>query len=356
LLGRISLAGGALATFGLIQFVTHQPWTDHIVIPGLSANQTIYGAQSREGFTRPSGTAIHPIEFGAVLCMILPLSLARSLTGSALGAGRARGAIRRWYPTLAIAVAITISISRSAMVSAAVAVLVLIPVLSRRTRRLTYVLGGLLAVAVFVLVPGMLGSILGLFTGIGTDTSSRSRLDSYGIAFDYFSRSPVLGRGFSTFLPRYRIFDNEYLLLLVEVGVVGVLALLWLIGSALHAGSRARRLSTDAPTRYLAQGLVASVAAGATSVALFDAFSFPMVPGTLFLMMGCCGALLRTVQADAEVGDVIGAGAGPDGVGRQPVSPAQHPVTSRASTRRGAGSPADISARTGGGPPPARRT
>ncbi len=45
--------------------------------------------------------------------------------------------------------------------------------------------------------------------------------------------------------------------------------------------------------------LAASIAAGAVSSAFFDAFNFPLIPSLLFLMIGCAGALRRTILEDA---------------------------------------------------------
>jgi hypothetical protein len=44
------------------------------------------------------------------------------------------------------------------------------------------------------------------------------------------------------------------------------------------------------------QGLVGGVLGGGTSLALFDALSFPMVPGLLFLLIGLIGAARRNVD------------------------------------------------------------
>ena len=49
---------------------------------------------------------------------------------------------------------------------------------------------------------------------------------SYAIAGEFIGRAPIFGRGFSTFLPSYRILDNQYLGLLIETGIVGLVAFL----------------------------------------------------------------------------------------------------------------------------------
>ena len=296
LLRRFAFAGGSIATLGLVQFITHQQFTDLIQIPGLSANSGIYGTSLREGFTRPSGTAVHPIEFGAVLTMVLPIALTLGLVD------RSRSAMRRWYPSAIIGLMITLSISRSAIVGAVIGLILLIPTWPVLARRIALSSIVVLLIGIFVTVPGMLGSLTGLFTSIGSDTSAQSRTDSYPLAWEFVTRSPFFGRGYGTFLPRYRIFDNQYLLLLVEIGVVGLIAFLALVVVAISTCSRTRRATRSETRRRYAQGLLASVAAGAGTTALFDAFSFPMAAGTLFLTFGLCGALARlTTKSPARM-------------------------------------------------------
>lgn len=286
LLGRLVLAGAALAALGLIQFVTDRSWVDQVAIPGLTANNDfVYDAATREGFTRPSGTAVHPLEFGGVLAMTLPLAVAWSVSN------RGAGALRRWTPSALILIAVALSNSRSALVCAVVGLVVVVFALDREARRLALAGLTLVGVGVFLLVPGMLGTVLGLFTGIGSDSSARSRLKSYSVAAEYAEHSVLFGRGLGTFLPQYRIFDNEYLLLLVEAGIVGLASVLVLISTAIWVGLRMRKDTGDPWSGLMIQALVGSVAAGAASLALFDAFSFPMVPGLLFLFIGLIGSM-----------------------------------------------------------------
>jgi hypothetical protein len=65
---------------------------------------------------------------------------------------------------------------------------------------------------------------------------------------------------------------------------------------ALSTARRARRLAVDPEMRDLAQCLAASVAAGAVAFATLDAFSFPVVSGLTFLLIGCVGAIWRLAQ------------------------------------------------------------
>ena len=112
-----------------LQFVTGLEFTNWIQIPGLSANSQLVSVFDRGGFNRPSGTALHPIEFGTALTVLLPLCLHLAFHPGPLGR------IRRWLPLVAIAVAVPLSISRSAILGAIVVLAIVMPSWSPRARR-----------------------------------------------------------------------------------------------------------------------------------------------------------------------------------------------------------------------------
>jgi len=291
LIRRLVIGGGVVAALGIVQFFTGQVIVDRIPIPGLSLHSDVGALAARSGFARPAGTATHPIEFGVVLTMLLPLAVHVALSDTS----RRRSV--RWFPIAAMALAVPISVSRSAIVCTFVALAVLLPALSRQARRVTYVCTGVALVVVYVAVPGMLGALLKLFTRVGSDDSASSRTNSYALATQFFENNPLFGRGFRTFLPEYRILDNQYLVTLIETGLVGIAALLGLLGTAAFLAWRARGRGADPHTRRLAQALLASVAAGAASLALFDGLSFPMAAGVLMLLVGLTGSLDRLSSA-----------------------------------------------------------
>lgn len=291
---RTVAAGGGLATLGVLQFFTGQQIVDRVHIPGLSANGALVSLGTRDGFARPAGTALHPIEYGAVLTMLLPIAVALALDD------RSRSWLRRWYPIGIIALAIPLSISRSALVSALAGILVLAIAWTPTVRRLAAAVALLGTLGLYIAVPGVLGSLTGLFVGIHDDTSAQSRTGSYDIAGEFISRSPWLGRGFATFLPAYRILDNQLLGLLIEVGVVGLVSFLVLLGAGVWCGVRARRLSPDPLFQGLGQGLAGGLCAALCSLALFDGLGFPMSGGMLFVVLGLAGGLLRLVKEESH--------------------------------------------------------
>lgn len=286
LVHRLTIGAGLLALLGLIQFATGQTLVDRISIPGLSAN-SVAGSFDRSGFTRPSGTATHPIEFGVILTMLLPLALHWTFYG------KHTSALRRWLPTLAIGLIIPLSLSRSVIVGTAVCLVVLLPTWPRARRLMAF--GGIavLMVFVFATVPGILGTVREMFTGIAGDPSAQSRSDSYPLVWEFVTKAPFFGRGLGTFLPKYWILDNQILLFLVSLGFVGLIAFFGLVLAAMLSLAHLRGRSSDQVTRDLAQSLVASLAAGTVGLALFDGFSFPMTAGVFFLLLGMSSALVR---------------------------------------------------------------
>jgi len=288
LLRRLSWGSGLLAVLALLQFFSGKAIIDVIEIPGLSANSDLVGAISREGFTRAAATSAHPIEFGVVLTMTLPLALHFAIQDTE------RAAWRRWWPVFAISLALLLSLSRSAILGAVVAVVIVLAGWTGPQRRRAYAAACVMVLGVYVAIPGMLGTLTRLFTGISDDGSALSRTDSYSLAWDFISRAPVFGRGFMTFLPSYRILDNAYLGTLIELGFVGLLATIALFLVAMRTAWRCRRAAA-ARDRSMARALTAGIAAGAVNFATFDAFGFPQVPGVLFMLIGATAALAATV-------------------------------------------------------------
>lgn len=289
---RLVIGTTAVAVLGIAQFIFQDPLIRWISIPGLVPNLPLSGLGTRSGFVRPAGTTLHPIEFGAVLSTVLPLAIARARTrppGQRLGANVA---------VCVIAIAIVICGSRSALVSTLVGLAVLAMVWSATTKLMAAAAAGVLVLFVGVTMPGMAGTLVGLFTGFSEDGSVKSRTDSYTIVGEFFGRQPWFGRGYSTFLPSYRILDNQYLLLLVEVGIVGLAAFLLVLGTAFWSARAARIHSTDPVRRERAQALAAGIAAAAIGFGTYDGLSFPTGTGILFLVVGIAGATWRLARED----------------------------------------------------------
>ncbi|MEX1079879.1 MAG: O-antigen ligase family protein [Homoserinimonas sp.] len=285
-LRRLSFAGGMYAGFGLFQFLTGRAWIDLINIPGLITNSGYDGVVARGGFARPVSTATHPLEYALVLSMLLPIALSIAFYD------KKAPFLWRWAPPALIALALMLSSSRSAYVGLIAGLIVLFPLLTPPAK------WGLAAGAVgmlgagYLLAPRVLSNLRYLFLSIGSDDSAESRTGSYELVADLVSRSPIVGRGFGTFLPQYRILDNQVLQLLLEVGILGLSVFILLLATAAVCAIVGRHRSRDPLMRGVGAGLAASVVAGTSLLWLFDAFSFAQAVGTLFLVVGLCSAYL----------------------------------------------------------------
>ena len=298
LLGRIVILATFMAGLGITQFFTGLDATKYIIIPGLTAQAPTTDLLSRNGLNRPAATAAHPLEFAAVLAMVLPIAI-----------NRARFAppelrVRRWLQVALIGAALPMTVSKAAVLALGVVCLVVLPTWSKVERRIAYVVMILGVVALWFLVPGLLSTFRTLFATLTGDSSTTSRTSAFSTALPYIAQHPWLGHGFGTFFPATYFFtDDQYLLSLIEIGVVGVLALLGLFITGLVTARKVRHATTNPEIRDLGQSLTATIAVSMVTFATFDALSFGMAAGLTFVFLGCAGAALRLVRAQGAKAD-----------------------------------------------------
>jgi hypothetical protein len=265
-------------------------------IPGLQENANLVSIQDRSGFNRPAGTATHPIEFGSVIAMSLPLALHLARFDVA------RSAIRRWVPVVAIMTGIPVAVSRSAVLAAVVAAIVLFAGLDPRQRPRALAAVAAFIVATYATTPGLLGTLRNLFVHAGEDQSVTLRTSDYEVVEEYVRQSPWLGRGPGTFVASsYTILDNQYLLTAIEIGLVGVLVVIGYFLATAFLGRGARHRTEDPAVRDLGQAMAATSLAGAVAAVTFDAFSFLMFAGFVPLCLGIAGALRAMQPAERRI-------------------------------------------------------
>jgi O-antigen ligase len=270
----------------VLQFLGQDLVPEISSLPGFTISGSITSVTTRGAFSRVAGTTTHPIEFATTIAMVLPLAL------QLLPWVRAR---RTWQIiTVVLAIGVPISLSRSGFVGVAVALAVLFTAWTGRQRAKALAGIVLLTVCLFLAVPGMLGTLSRTFTAGRADSSITGRTDDYAAVAPMIDESPIVGRGAGTFTPpTYRILDNQYLLALVETGVVGTLALVAFFLIPAIAARNAWRRSTDPRLRDLSRALFAAVLVAMVSAATFDAFSFWTFSGMTFLIIGMSGAAWR---------------------------------------------------------------
>ena len=295
LLGRVVIGVTAMAVLGITQFFTGLNAAKYIVIPGLIDQQPYTDISTRGALNRPSATAIHPIEFGFVLAVILPIALHRARYA------QPGQRFRRWMQVALIGTTLPMTVSRSAILGLVIALIVILPTWPRRDRWMALVV---LVFSLFVLrtfIHGLVGTLRTLFSSIGSDSSTVSRTAAFSHAAPLISAHPFFGMGFGTFMPNILFYtDDQYLNSLIEIGAVGLVTLLAVFFTGWHLARRARKASDDPEVRHLLQCLAASVAVILVGFATFDALYFPMAAGITFLVLGCVGAAWRIVVIQHE--------------------------------------------------------
>lgn len=289
LLRRVLLVASVMAAIGVVQFLTGFDPTRYLRLPGLVQNHVEAGVGARSLFNRPWGTAGHPIEFGVVLGALLPLALHYAFAAPA--------GWRKWLQwgiAALMAAGVAMSVSRSGVVALVVSVGVLAFVW--RPRRLLNM--GVAAVGFTAVmwagVPGLIGTIRGMFANAEHDPSVMARKERVPIVFDYISEHPWLGHGFGTFsVEEYLLVDNEIFVTAISTGLVGLAAFVGLIVTGMALGLLVRMVAGDDETRHLGQAIAGSLAGLLVCLYTFDAFHYRIFTAVLFLLLGAAGVLWR---------------------------------------------------------------
>jgi hypothetical protein len=246
--------------------------------------------------TTPRPTITGPTRHALSVTTILGMSLPFAVVLAAITPARRR----RLFWGLAACVIIAgalITQRKSGAVVPAFALLALFVLRPRQLLRLAPF--GIVALAIaMVATPGIFSTVRELGQTSSQD-STQGRTSDYPAVVPDLLTHPILGRGFGTLdserVDTYRIFDNEYLGEVFQVGALGLLAFLALIVTPLVVARSVLR--SDDPVRgppALAAG--AACLAFGVACALYDILTFPQAP-YLFLFM----AAICTCAASAEV-------------------------------------------------------
>lgn len=301
---KVLVAGGAiLSFFALIEFNTGFNVFDHInrVFPFLRVEYTgFHSVELRDGRARVVGSSQHPIAYGAMLTMLVPLAvyLAR------------RTRTKRWWTAAVLLVLGSLAtISRTGIVM----ILVILFLYARTFPGFTKRLLPLLVPAILVIhlaLPGSLGTLWGSFFpkgGLvaqqqqGAGTRGSGRLADLGPGLSKAMETPVLGEGYSTRvvdetspLQNANILDDQWLGTFLETGLLGVAAWLWLFITFSRRMLRRAREQVATPDAWLYAALGSAVASFGFGMVFFDAFSFIQVTFVALLMVAIGGMLLSS--------------------------------------------------------------
>jgi O-antigen ligase len=296
--------GGIVAVASLVEWKTTTNlfgWYSHLMPFLHYVDEGL--AQARGSGVRARGSAQHPIALSAALVMLVPLAFylyqrhrrfiwlgcACVLTLGALSTGSRTGT------TMLIALFVTFLCIRP-----------------RETVRLLPMLLPLLIV-IQVVMPGTLGTMKSMLNPSYVireqsydQGATAGRVADLGPALDRWSQKPFLGTGFGTTVAdpnapkdsESQILDDQWLGSLLEIGAVGVLALLGLWLGAIRRLNRWAKRARDPNDRWLATSISASIVAFAVGMLTFDAFAFIQVTFFAFVMIGFSAVVTRWPTED----------------------------------------------------------
>ena len=283
----------AIAAFQFWTRVNPMPWMESLLI-GLNDNGGATDFATRSTLMRVAGTTIHPIELGVVCAMILPLACWRAIYA-------VNGSSKwRWIQVSVIAFASFASVSRSAVLGLFVAAIVTVPFMPALARKWVKIVlpAGLLGV--FVLVPGLIATLVGFFAAGTSDPSVTARTDDYPRVEKMVEIRPWLGSGPGTFLPKNQleIVDNQYLHSAIEMGMLGVFAVIALLITPAVSSLISALSSKEPSLRMFCGAVAAGCFVALISAVTFDFLSFPVVTLTFCFLLGLAGAGWIAVKSE----------------------------------------------------------
>jgi hypothetical protein len=301
------VGGGIVAILTLVEWQTGQNYFNDLerVFPLLDFHPDVIPTTGLRGDKpRAYGSAQHAIALGAALVILLPLAVylwkrTGKFAWMGLGGLMVMGALGTG--------------SRTAVVMLVVSLVMFFRYKREATiKLLPYLLPMFMVVQ--VAMPGTLGTFKGAFFpkgGVIADEeagegSGTGRLKDVGPSLREWGQKPLFGEGFGTRLTSESdgmqnaiILDDQWLSSLLELGICGVAALVWMIVRALRRLKfRARRSDDD--YSWLLTSLATGIAAYAIGMVTYDAFSFIQVTLLLFIFLGLGATALR-LDPDPEV-------------------------------------------------------
>lgn len=263
-------------------------WTAKLLPPSFPVRAAPADPEfGRESVTGPTS---HAIAIATLLAMSLPFAL----TGFMRSATTRNRILHGLAITLILAGCIA-TVRRTGALGPAAALITLVIYRPRQMFRLLP-LGLFVVLATQVLAPNAPSRVKAQFVDLFSDNSVQGRTSDYDPVTPDVRNELIIGRGFGSYDPsHHRFLDNEWLGRVIETGIIGALAYLFLILAIVFVAHRASR-SRDPVRRAVGVSVVAGAAVYATTNAVFDALAFPQAPYMLFFL-----AALAAVAAD--VGD-----------------------------------------------------
>jgi O-antigen ligase len=276
-----ALTGGMVLVAAVVAAVGVYQYAAGVQTPAQWVDQAESGIR-----TRAFSIVVSPNVLGSFLLISIPVAAARLLAS--------RGRLSRMLCLAALAAMLACMVftySRAAWL-ALLGVITFFSLMCN-PRLLIIMAAGLVAAA--KLVPGI-GTRLGYMLSPAYLASSQKagRLALWKAGLDKFWQNPLFGSGFGTYggavaarrIPGSTYVDNFYLKTAVEGGLVGLLALLWLLFSAFRCGYDAYRKLSGGSLKITAAALLAGLLGVAMHNAVENIFEVPMMATYFWFLTG----------------------------------------------------------------------
>ena len=306
LLRFLTVGGAVIGGLGLVERRTHfNPFNHlHSALPFLRYEPQIgtsVASLTRSGNLRVLGPAEHPIALGALLVLIVPISLYLARTQG-----------RRWLIASVFLLVGALATGSRTAVSMILAEFILFLIIKpRETKRLLPLVVPAIVV-VHVLAPGAIGGFRAALFPKGGLIAEQTRLAAnanpelaggrirqISPMVAEASHHPFFGEGLGTRITGFDvkernapILDNQWLNNLLDVGFIGFGLWLWLFVRPVRMLIRSARESTDDRDEWLYLALGASILSFAIGMLTFDANSFTQVYFVFWILLGLSSALL----------------------------------------------------------------
>lgn len=324
----VLVCAGLVEAFGaIVQRETKFNLFDHIhrLIPMFSLNLSAEeGQMLRNGHFRALSSAGHPIELANVLAMLTPIAAYLAI----------RSGKKIWWAAVPILLLGNLSSgSRTGIIGLLVIVIVFVCLRPRETLRCWPALIPMLLVLEVVQPGAISGAINSFFPKGGLIAQQSATFAAHGQVQDgsrlsrlgpqlrgvFEKHNEFFGEGFgtrvlgrttttnqgvvgaiqSTAADNAQILDDQWLANLLETGLVGVVAWLWLFTRAIRRLSARAKAERGTREGWLPVTLASSIMCYATSMYLYDAWTFLQGTVLLILLFGCASALLWLPPAGA---------------------------------------------------------
>jgi polysaccharide biosynthesis protein PslJ len=250
--------------------------------PGFVVNTDAVEMGERWGAKRSMGTSQHAIEFSVLAAITVPLTIyfARNATRRSV----------RWAAALGCGLAVASmpgAISRTGIIALAAALLLYMWNFKVRHLAVGVVALGLAFFVYKQVFPDIANALWNTVVNSEDDPSVLHRTGDYAIVSQTFQAHPLFGLGLGASPPtEYGYLDNEWLQVIVQGGVIGVLALTVLIGGGIFGITAALRSATSPRERDQAYMLGAMLVAIAATSTTFDLLNFAQVTRIFFIIFG----------------------------------------------------------------------